>query len=53
MKEEAGVLVPEPVRIEQLNSQEDQISGACSSWQRNFGCRVVVKEGKYLEICID
>ena len=53
MKEDAGVLVPDPERIEQLNSQEDHISGACSSWQRNFGCRVVVKEGKYLEICID
>jgi hypothetical protein len=53
MKEEAGVLVPDPERIKQLNAQEDQIGGACSSWQRNFGCRVVVEDGKYQEICID
>jgi hypothetical protein len=53
MKEDAEARVPDPERIEQLNSQEDQISGTCSNWQRNFGCRVVVKEGKYLEICID
>jgi hypothetical protein len=53
MKEKAGALVPDPERIEQLNSQEDQISGVCSNWQRNFGCRVVVEDGKYQEICID
>ena len=53
MKEEAGVLVPDQDRIEQLNSQEDQIRGACSIWQRNFGCSVVVEDGTYQEICID
>ena len=52
-KEEAGVLVPDQDRIDQLNSQEDRISGACSSWQRNFGCSVVVEDGTYQEICID
>jgi hypothetical protein len=53
MKEEAGVLVPDPERIEQLNAQEDQLSGTCSSWQYNFGCSVVVEDGTYQEICID
>jgi len=53
MKEEAGVLVPDSERIDQLNAQEDQIHGACSSWQRNFGCSVVVEDGMYQEICID
>jgi hypothetical protein len=53
MQEEAGSLVPDPERIKQLNLQGDGVSGACSSWQRNFGCRVVVEEGKYQQICID
>jgi hypothetical protein len=48
-----GFLQPNHEVIEQHNAESDQLSGVCSAWQSNFGCHVVLENGKYVVICID
>jgi len=39
--------------LEQLNAQENEISGTCSWWRYKFGCYVRVEDSKYGLICVD
>ena len=48
-----GILVPDSGRIAEINAKGDELQGVCSNWQSNFGCHVVVEDGKYVEICVD
>jgi hypothetical protein len=48
-----GFLQPDHEIIEQRNVESDQFRGVCSAWQSNFGCHVVLENGKYVVICID
>lgn len=52
-EDETGFLQPDHEIIEQRNAENDQLSGICSAWQSNFGCHVVLENGKYVVICID
>ncbi|NIM93913.1 MAG: hypothetical protein GTO18_09415 [Anaerolineales bacterium] len=52
-KDSTGFLHPDREIIERHNSEYDQLSGACSAWQSNFGCNVILEDGKYVGICID
>jgi hypothetical protein len=49
----SGFLQPDHEVIEQRNAEDDQLSGVCSAWQNNFGCNVILENGKYVVICID
>ena len=48
-----GFLQPDHEIIVQRNAENGQLSGVCSAWQSNFGCHVVLENGKYVVICID
>lgn len=48
-----GFIQPDHDVLEQRNAEYDQLSGICSAWQSNFGCHVVLENGKYVVICID
>jgi hypothetical protein len=49
----SGFLQPDHEVIEQRNAENEQLNGVCSAWQSNFGCHVVLEDGKYVVICID
>ncbi|MGB3699696.1 MAG: hypothetical protein WA997_00365 [Anaerolineales bacterium] len=51
--DETGRLIPDGDRISELNSQDIEQVGLCSPWKENFGCRVWLEKGRYVEICID
>ncbi len=52
-KDENGHLHFDHDRREELNSSGIDLTGTCSQWRENFGCRVWVDNGRYLDICVD
>ena len=53
IENEFGMLILDQNRISELNSKDEKQEGLCSPWKENFGCRVLLQKGRYVEICVD
>lgn len=52
-EDEIGQLIPDIARIDELNSRGEPLLGLCSSWKENFGCRIWLQEGQFVQMCVD